>query len=618
MRWSRPSPIGPSCPRKLPSNCLRRCLTKDRKQRLQAIGEARIALENPPGPATAPQSAAAPPRPNRIWPAVAAGFFLGLAALVPVAWTHFREKPEDRPLQRLDVDLGPDVALPLPVLQASDIAISPDGTRIVYTSGTTGQGQVLYIRKLDQAKAAELTKGMDPVFSPDGQWIAFEDSTSGQLSKISVDGGAVVRVTAVNATGFGVGWGEGAGFIMPQRGKGLARIGSAGGNPQALTELSQGEALHSYPKVLPGDKAVLFVSQAGGADDDSKTIEAVTLAGHRRKVPVRGGTSPRYLPTGHLIYTNKSTLFAVPFDLDKLEVRGVAVPLVSDIAASTNGVGQFDVSATGTLIYRKAGGAAVMNSTIQWIDPSGKRQPLVAKPGQYADLRFSPDGRRLALQIAEGGQTDIWVYDIQRDAMTRLTSGASALAPPQWSPDGRWIAFSSFAGGLSFTRSDGAIQPQPLLPGTVRQVPDSFSPDGKRLAYTEIAGAPQIWTVPLEEQGGQLKAGQPEQFLRSTSIEVAARFSPDGRWLAYFSSESGTKYEIYVRPFPPPASGLGGKWQISNNGATGAPWWAHNGRELYYAQGDQLMAVATPQRATHLWRKSRACGSPSWAGRSSM
>jgi serine/threonine-protein kinase len=585
---------------------IRACLEKDPEQRMQTAREAKWALEWAAEPNLKSVEKNASSRSHFGVAVAAAAMFLLVAAMLGwIAWRATR--PVEHPLARLDVDLGRDVALPLPVGGASDIAISPDGTRIVYTvKADPSATSTLYVRKLDQAKATELAKGSNPVFSPDGQWIAFENFTSGssQLSKIAVDGGAVVPVTAEKATGYGVGWGEDAGFIMPQLGKGLVRIGPAGSNPETLTELSPGEALHSYPKVLPGDKAVLFVTQAGlAADDDSKAIEAVTLAGHRRKVLVRGGTSPRYLPTGHLIYTNKSTLFAIPFDLDKLEVRGAAVPLVSDIAAGALGVGQFDLSATGTLIYRKAE-AAAMNSTIQWTDPSGKNQPLLAKPGRYADLRFSPDRKRLALLIGEVGQADLWVYDIQRDTMTRLTSGGSALAP-EWSPDGRHIAFSRSTGGLSFTRSDGAMQPQALQPGRAQQVPSSFSPDGRRLAYTELAGAVQIWTVPLEEQGGLPKAGQPEQFLKSRSIDAVARFSPDGRWLAYISNESG-KYEIYVRPYPPPASGQGGKWQISNGGATHGPWWAHNGHELYYQQGDQLMAVSyTTKGDTFIQEKPR-------------
>jgi serine/threonine-protein kinase len=568
-----------------------RCIRKDKSKRWYSMEDIRFALDEPEQAilmsVTSPAAAKSTSAATR-W-IVASVLAAGLAVLAVPAWTHFREKPEERPLLRVDFDLGEDVFLPLPVGGASDIAISPDGTRIVYTSDPSAAVPTLYVRKLDQAKATVLAQGGDPVFSPDGQWIAF-DNTSRQPSKISVDGGAVVPVTSLNRYGAGVGWGERAGFIMPGRGKGLLRIGTDGSDPEALTELSQGEAVHSYPKVLPGDKAVLFVTQTGRSGDDSKMIEVVTLANRRRKILVRGGTSPHYLPTGHLIYTNKSTLFAVPFDLDKLEVRGTPVPLVSDVASSITGVGQFDVSGTGTLIYRKSGELADQNTTIQWVDPSGKKQPLLAKPAPYAQLRFSPDGKKLALAIAGEEQAGLWVYDIQRDTMTRLTSGGRDRFP-EWSPDGKYIAFSNSTGGVYFTRSDGAIQPQALVPEQATLNPSSFSPNGKRLSYTKASPTAQDWMVPLEEEGGQLKAGQPEPFLKSELLNAGGRFSQDGRWLAYFSTQSGT-YEIYVRAFPAPASGQGGKWQISNNGARNQPWWAHNGHELYYQQLDQVMAVS--------------------------
>ena len=150
--------------------------------------------------------------------------------------------------------------------------------------------------------------------------------------------------------------------------------------------------------------------------------------------------------------------------------------------------------------------------------------------------------------------------------------------------------FYSFANGILWTRSDGAGIPQPLVQSTANNIPWSFTPYGKRSAYYNDAGLPQIRTVPIEDQGGQLKAGKPEQFLKSSFVDAQPVFSPDGRWLAYVSNES-EKSEVYVRVFPPPASGQGGKWQVSNSGG-GSPVWSKDGRELLYQAGDQMMAVS--------------------------
>jgi len=192
------------------------------------------------------------------------------------------------------------------------------------------------------------------------------------------------------------------------------------------------------------------------------------------------------------------------------------------------------------------------------------------------------------MEVAEGGGADIWVYDPQRDAMTRLTFGGGVYDSPTWSPDGEYIVFYT-GEGISQTRADGSGQPQVLMKGKPSMSPGSFTPDGKRLAYWEGSSG-QIWTVPVENQDGRLRAGRPEQFLKSSFDEGFPEFSPDGRWLAYHSNESGN-YEVYVRAFPPPASGQGGKWQVSNNGG-GFPRWAPDGHELMYQSDDQIMSAS--------------------------
>src|SRR5262245_50718038 len=171
--------------------------------------------------------------------------------------------------------------------------------------------------------------------------------------------------------------------------------------------------------------------------------------------------------------------------------------------------------------------------------PTGRREPLRDKAGVYQHPRVSPDGKRIALVITEGSNQDVWIYDPQRDAITRLTFGGVNINPV-WSPDGQNVVFAKIGQGIFQARADGASQPQELTGSTTVQFPWSFTPDGKRLAYYEAVTKPQLWTVPLEGQGGPLKAGKPEPFLKSTVADLSPSFSPDGRWLAYQSDESGT------------------------------------------------------------------------------
>jgi Tol biopolymer transport system component len=557
---------------------LEACLQKDPKHRLQAIGDWRLLLTDTP-----PQIASAPiKKPVLPW-AVAAVFAGAFIVAAGVAWHATRPAEQSlKPLVRLDVDLGPDVSLGSQ--GGADAILSPDGTRLLYVSQNR-----IFTRRLDQPRAIELagTEGaFAPFFSPDGQWVAF--FARGKLKKTSMEGGTAVTVCdASNAQGGS--WSEDGSIVAALTGvSGLSRVASSGGTPAPLTALGQGEVTHRWPQTLPGGKAVLFTANRVTAAFDGADIEVMSLADRRIKILVRGGTFGRFLPSGHLVYINNGTLFAVPFDLDRLEVRGTPTPLLEQVAySSAIGFAQFEFSRSGTLVYRQGTGGGGM-VTIQWLEGGDRKQSLLAKPGYYMRPHVSPDGQRLAMDILDGSGSDVWVYDWQRDTITRLTfGGGTGFVQPVWSPDGRYIVGRTNE-GMAWVRADGAGKPQPLTENKNAQFPWSFSPDGKRLAYQENgANGYEVWTLPVESNGLGLRAGKPESFVQSPFEVRQPAFSPDGRWLAYTSNESGV-YEVYVRAFPD----KGGRWQISNAGGTWIEW-SRNGRELFFRTLDNRIMVAS-------------------------
>jgi serine/threonine protein kinase/Tol biopolymer transport system component len=561
-------------------NLLRRCLDRNLRRRLPHIADARITIEDVlSGAAPAEAVSAAPASTSKLPWAVAAG--LAIIAVVASGALWRSTRPVERPLVRLDVDLGPDVSLG-GTPAGSDEIISPDGTRLVYVSQNR-----LFTRRLDQPNTTELagTQGaLEPFFSPDGQWVAF--FAGGRLQKISVEGGSAITLcNAANASGGS--WGEDGNIIAALSiTVGLSLIPSAGGPPTPVTELQNGENTHRWPQVLPGGKAVLFTAATTGTFDTAN-IEVMSLADHSRKTLVRGSTFGRYLPSGHLVYVNRGTLFAVLFDVDRLEVHGTPAPVLDQVSYNpADGSAQLDFSQAGTLIYR-SGGAGGGLLTVAWLDGAGKTQPLLAKPGSYGRPSMSPDGQRLAVEVSDGSGTDIWLYDWQRDTPTRLTFTGNA-GGPLWSPDGRYIAFRVLGEGMYVIRSDGSGKPQPLTQSKNTQYPWSFAPDGKMLAFIEQDSktAFDLWTVPLESDSAGLRGGKPEVFLQTPADERAPSFSPDGRWLAYASDESGT-FQVYVRAFPD----KGGKWQISN-GDGSYPMWSRTGHDLFFETLDNYIMVA--------------------------
>ena len=582
-----------SIPRRI-RHLLERCLEKDTRHRLQAIGEARIQIEkfqeHPEEEATPVVSGESAPAPawKRLAPwAVAAVLALALGAAL-IGWLGSPAEVEV-PVTRSSLELPE--AKRLHRGYGTPAVISPGGDRVVQVF-TSGPSHELFLQALDQWEGTTLTEGTGqerpyhPFFSPDGEWVGF--ATPDALKKVPRSGGTPIKLCAVDLSR-GASWGpDGTIVFAPTPGGGLSVIPDSGGEPTPLTELDieASEITHRWPQFLPGGRHILFTVHSNNSDFDGARLEVLDLETGQRQVVHQGGTYGRYVESGHLVYFNQETLFVMPFDLDRLEPSGSPAPVVQDVGGSAEGGAYFDVSRYGRLIYSAGGGITDNELQPVWVTRDGQVQPFNAEQRSFRNPSLSPDGRFLAVDVASEGNIDIWVYDLERDVPTKLTFDDADDERAVWSPDGLTIAFASERGdgitNIYRKAADGSGEVERLTDSETDVLPYSWSPDGRTLAVMTFT-QDTIWDIGLLD----LETGEIESFQATSFIEYAPRYSPDGRYLVFGTNESGD-WEAYVRP----ADGSRGKWQISADGGV-YPKWSADGKEIFIGgSGGRMQSVA--------------------------
>jgi len=567
-----------------------RCLHRDLRIRYSSITDARYeieqALADPSGALVQPGTELEPRRKLRtILPWAAATLVLGLIIAEVAVW---KLKPaEPRQVMRFDCEVPEDQQL-----DGSGnpfLAISSDGSKFVYN---TDKG--LFLRSINQPAARRILDAdklpKQPFFSPDGQWIGYWSQAENQLKKISVSGGT--PVTLANTAGNPVlpSWWIDDTIVYGQYGTSkVFRVPASGGTPQLFWEGQRGFLFG--PQVLPGGKSVLFTR----LDGTEYRVMVQSLESGLHKLMAIRGTVSRYLPTGHLVYMVGNNLFAVPFDLGRLEATGGPVPMVEGIEwlGATAAPG-FAVSNSGTLVYVTGTSRASYGRTLVWVDKEGREEALHTPPNYYQTPKISPDGKRVALAISTDGTPQIWIWDLTRETMTKLTFDKSASLRPIWTRDGRRIVFISIRDGkysIDWKAADGTGEVEKIGSAPDKNLlPYSWSSDGKTLAVEEMDSdmvRVNIGTQSIEGDHAR------KTLLHEAHSQAHPNISPDGKYMAYFSDESG-RWEVYVRPFPEVNKG---KWQISTGGGE-SPLWSPDGRELFYRNGGAVMAVPVDTKTT--------------------
>ena len=595
---------------------LRRCLEKDRKRRLADAADARLEIEEA---LTSPTDGAAGvanpehriPNPVRGWrralPWVVAGTFGVALASVVLIWSPWRAAAPPRVTRMTITPSGP-AALTINGTDR-DLALSPDGTHVVYIGNN---GTQLFVRALDALEPVAIASGgvvRGPFVSPDGQWVGFVNNNT--VQKVAITGGPPITLASIGGPPRGATWSPDDTIIFATGDltTGLQRVSAAGGTPEVLTrpDHTQGEDDHLWPEILPGGRAVLFTitSQTGGLDTAQLVVRDLRTG--TNKVLLRGGSHGHYVASGlaspkraereggHLVYVAAGTLRAIPFDPNGLETHGTAVPVLPRLATTSFGAGDFAVAADGTLVYVDVpGGLAAKARTLVWVDRTGKEEPVAAPPRAYEHPRLSPDGTRVALAISDQ-ENDLWIWDLGRATLRRLTLDPGTDSFPAWTPNGRQIVFSSNRGGqnnLWWQAADGTGAAERLTTSSNPQLVTGITPAGTAVVFNEQTPTMGRDLLQLALDGTR----RVTPLLQTKFDERNGIVSPDGRWLLYESNSSGL-FEIYVRPFPNVG---GGQWEVSTAGGT-RPLWSRSGKELFYVGADGALLRVPVEASGATW-----------------
>ena len=575
---------------------LQRCLQKDVKQRLQAIGEARITLDEILAGAPEPLEPTSPARRWHHWAlpwALFGATAIALAALVAV-WKFGPAKPSAAELMRFEI--------PAPQ-ETGDVvfALSPDGRDLAFTAPDSGGVFRLWVRPLNSLDAHELTGAVvtatNPPFfwSPDSRYLVFDGG--GKLEKIDISGGPAQVLCDVPGIVVGGSWNKDGAIVFGQSPGVIMRVPASGGTATPVTALnpSRDETQHALPWFLPDGKHFVYHRTSSDPADDGDYIGSIDVAPGKQDPQRLLATQYNaiYVPSadsnsGYLLYlASGGALMAQPFDARSLKLTGEPTAVAEHVQAFRE-FGYFSPSTDGKVVYTNAG--SIRSEQITLFDREGKILGAVGQPASYGGLTISPDGSRAVADVIDArGQISLWTIDFTRRTTTRLTFDSFDSTNPVWSPDGSKIIFSSNRNGaydIYEKPSDGAGGETLLLRSASNKAPCAITRDGHFLIYEAQDPATtklDLWVLPL---GG---AKQPYPLDKTPANGWEARLSPNDRWLTYVSDQSG-RDEIYVRPFSPDASGAaasveGAQWQVSYGGGQ-VPTWSNDGKELYYATLD--------------------------------